>query len=330
MLRNNDGAALKSFGVGSQYNIFRNNFVTTSDGNTAGTPSGSFSTPAIYFDFSTNHCTIQENTVYGRNNKGIFLNSGTNNNTVVKNVIYGGNYLLDYNGSPIIPTPMTGMTVKGNVCFAKSSATYILRMVDNTNTYKHGIIDSNYYFQPYNTANYVFIPPSTSVNFSNWQSSTGYDAHTKKSFLNWTSPTSDDTLIMNQTDNTLMINLGSTEYLDLDSNTICSSITLKPYTSQILIRTVKPCITGINESSRKKRLVVSPNPFSSSAFIETDYTFNNATLTIYNSFGQLVKEVTNLNNQNAYIYRDNLPSGIYFIHLKEQNNSVMTSKVMID
>jgi parallel beta-helix repeat protein len=223
MLLNNDGAALKSFGVASQYNIFRNNFVSKSDGNTANTPSGSFITPAIYFDFSTNNCTIQDNTIYDRSKKGIFLNSGTNNNTVIGNVVYGGNYLLDFNGSPIIPTPMNGMTVKKNILFAKDATAYILRMVDNTSGYNHGVIDSNYYFQPYNSNNYTFIPPSTNWNFSTWKSNTGYDINSKSSFVNWTLPTSDDSLFMNQTDNIVTISLGATEFLDLDSNVVCGS-----------------------------------------------------------------------------------------------------------
>ncbi|MFM7637635.1 MAG: Ig-like domain-containing protein, partial [Crocinitomicaceae bacterium] len=247
MLLNNDGAALKSFGQESKYNVFRNNFVSTSDGNIEGTPNGSFITPAIYFDFSTNNCTIQENTVYNRSKKGIFLNSGTNNNTVIGNVVYGGNYLLDFNGSPIIPTPMTGMTVKKNVLFAKDPAAHIIRMVDNTSGYNHGVIDSNYYFQPYNSNNYEFIPPSTSNNFSTWQSNTGYDVNTISSFVNWTLPTSNDTLFMNQTDAVVTISLGPNAFLDLDSNVICGNITLQPYTSKILIKVnATPTISGAN------------------------------------------------------------------------------------
>lgn len=330
MLLNNDGAALKSFGVASQYNIFRNNFVSKSDGNTANTPSGSFITPAIYFDFSTNNCTIQDNTIYDRSKKGIFLNSGTNNNTVIGNVVYGGNYLLDFNGSPIIPTPMNGMTVKKNILFAKDATAYILRMVDNTSGYNHGVIDSNYYFQPYNSNNYTFIPPSTNWNFSTWKSNTGYDINSKSSFVNWTLPTSDDSLFMNQTDNIVTISLGATEFLDLDSNVVCGSIILQPYTSKILINTNNICsTTGIDENNTEKDVFIFPNPFSSTTSVQTDNVFKDATLIVYNLHGQQVKQIKNISGQTVTLHRDNLPMGLYFIHLTQDNKTITTDKLII-
>ena len=330
MLINNDGAALKSFGLGSQHNIFRNNFVSKSDGNTVGTPNGSFITPAIYFDFSTNYCTIKDNTIYDRLKKGIFLNSGTNNNTVIGNVVYGGNYLLDFNGSPIIPTPMSGMTVKNNVLFAKEPTAYIVRMVDNTSGYNHGVIDSNYYFQPYNSNNYVFIPPSTANNFSTWQSNTGYDLHSKSSFVNWTLPVSNDTLLMNQTDNVVTISLGPNEFLDLDSNIVCGSIVLQPYTSKILINTNNICsTTGIDENNTEKDVFIFPNPFSSATTLQTDNVFKDATLIVYNLQGQQVKQIKNISGKTITLHRDYLPMGLYFIHLTQDNKTIITDKLII-
>ncbi len=330
MLLNNDGAALKSFSAASQYNVFRNNFVSKGDGNTANTASGSFPTPAIYFDFNTNNCTIQDNTIYDRTNKGIFLNTGTNNNTVIGNVVYGGNYLLDFNGSPLMPTPMTGMTVKKNVLFAKDATAYILRMVDNTGGYNHGVVDSNYYFQPYNSNNYEFIPPSTTNNFSTWQLNTGYDVNTKSSFVNWTLPTSDDSLFMNQTDNVITISLGTDEFLDLDSNIVCGSIVLQPYTSKILINTYNICsTTGIDENNTEKDVFISPNPFSSKTTIQTDNVFKDATLIVYNLYGQQVKQIKNISGQTVTLHRDNLPMGLYFIHLTQDNKTITTYKLII-
>jgi parallel beta-helix repeat protein len=338
MLINNDGAALKSFGPGSQYNIFRNNFVNKSNGNTDGVPVGPpdsyFPTPAIYFDYSTNNCTIQENTIYEHTKKAIFLNASTNNNTVIGNVVYGGSYLLDFNGAPN-PTiafyiNMTGMTVKKNVLFAKDPSTYIIRMVDNTGGYNHGIVDSNYYFQPYNANNYEFIPPSTVNNFSTWLTTTGYDANSKSSFVNWTLPTSDDSLFMNQTDNVVTISLGTTEFLDLDSNVVCGSITLQPYTSKILINTNYICsTTGIDENNTEKDVFIFPNPFSSTTTVQTDNVFKDATLIVYNLHGQQVKQIKNISGQTVTLKRDNLPMGLYFIHLTQDNKTITTDKLII-
>lgn len=329
MLLNNDGAALKSFGAASQYNIFRNNFISKSDGNTAGTPNGSFITPAIYFDFSTNNCTIQENTIYDQTKKGIFLNSGTYANSVIGNVVYGGKYLLDFNGSPIIPTPMTGMVVKKNTFFAKDPNAYIIRMVDNTGGYNHGLIDSNYYFQPYNENNYEFIPPSTSNNFTTWQSNSGYDVNTVNSFVSWTLPTSYDTLLLNPTDDVVTINLGTPEYSDLDNNIICGTISLQPYTSKILIKTSTFCyLTGISESTRND-VRVYPNPFSTQATLLVENPLKNATLIINNSFGQTVNVIENINGNTVVLNRDNLVTGLYIISLTEENNILYKGKIVI-
>lgn len=242
MLLNNDGAALKSFGVGSNYNTFRNNIISLGDGNTEGNPPAAshFITPAIYLDFSAHHCTIENNTIFDRTKRGIFLNSGTNNNTVIGNVVYGCNFCIDFNGSPIIPTPMTGMTVKRNALFAKETTSTVVRMVDNTGGFNQGTIDSNYYFQPYNANRYGFIPPTAYYTFTAWQTTTGFDAHTRRSFVTWTYPTAYDTLFTNPTDDVATYAL-SGQYLSLDSVEVCPTLTLQPYTSKILIKTNAAC-----------------------------------------------------------------------------------------
>lgn len=336
MLLNNDGAALKSFGTGSQYNIFRNNFVSKGDGNTAGVPVGPpnsyFQTPAIYFDYSTNYCTIENNTIYDRTKKGIFLNASTNNNTVVGNIVCGGNYLLDFNGAPnpdiTFYMNMTGMTVKKNVLFAKDTSTYIIRMIDNTGGYTHGTIDSNYYFQPYNSGKYAFLPPSTDYTFAQWQA-TGLDPNTQSSFVNWTLPTSEDSLFMNQTDSIVTISLGATEFLDLDSNIVCGSITLQPYSSKILIGTATICTTGIDENNSEKGISIFPNPFSSATIVQINNVLKDATLTVYNALGQQVKQLKNISEQTITFHRDNLPSGLYFIRLSQDSKVITANKLVI-
>jgi parallel beta-helix repeat protein len=338
MLINSDGAALKSFGVGSQYNIFRNNFVSSSNGNTAGAPQGSplsyFQTPGIYFDFSTNNCTIQDNTIYNQTKKGIFLNASTNHNTVVGNTVYGGNYLLDFNGAPndniAFYINMIGMTVKHNVLFAKDNDDYVLRMVDNTGGYNHGIIDSNYYFQPYEANNYAFIPPATSISFSTWLTNTGYDMHTQSSFLNWALPTSDDTLIMNQTDNVVTVSLGADKYLDLDSNTVCGSVTLAPYTSKILIHTNTLCSIGnVTEPELDLRLSVYPNPFTFATTIKCSEAVSGTSINIYNTCGKLVKQIQDFHGDSFVFNRGELPNGLYMIELSGTSKGLIRNKMLI-
>lgn len=337
MLINNDGAALKSFGVGSQYNIFRNNFVSKSNGNIEGVPVGQpesyFPTPAIYFDYSTNHCTIQENTIYDQIKKGIFLNASSNNNSVIGNVVYGSNYLLDFNGAPnssiFFYVNMTGMTVKRNVLFAKDASSYIIRMVDNTGGYNHGLVDSNYYFQPYNVNNFEFVPPSTVNNYATWLLNSGYDIHSKSNFTNWTLPINRDTLFMNPTDNIVSIDLGLDEYLDLDSNIVCGNITLQPYTSKILIRTQNTCTISSTNNTIQNNLKVYPNPSSERVAIQSEQLLTSATLTVYNLHGQIMKEIKDINGYIINFERENLISGVYILNLSQGNKTIGIHKIII-
>ncbi|MBU1010099.1 MAG: T9SS type A sorting domain-containing protein [Bacteroidetes bacterium] len=71
-------------------------------------------------------------------------------------------------------------------------------------------------------------------------------------------------------------------------------------------------------------LSIYPNPFSFSASISIPDKYNNSTLVIYNSNGQQVKQVKNINGTNCSLFRDNLSSGIYFYTL-ERNNEILTS-----
>ncbi|MBI4931356.1 MAG: T9SS type A sorting domain-containing protein [Bacteroidetes bacterium] len=71
----------------------------------------------------------------------------------------------------------------------------------------------------------------------------------------------------------------------------------------------------VNENNIENSIILFPNPFSSQTTLHTDNYLTNATLTVYNSFGQVVKQIKNINGQTVTLTRDNLPSGLYFIRL---------------
>ena len=48
-----------------------------------------------------------------------------------------------------------------------------------------------------------------------------------------------------------------------------------------------------------------------------------------NIFGQAVKQIKNINEQNIILYRDNLPSGLYFIRLTKNSQEIFKSKIVI-
>jgi hypothetical protein len=305
MLLNNDGAPLKAFGIASQNSTFRNNFVSNSEGNTEGTFSPDFVTPGIYFDFKTNNCIAENNTVYNHNGTGIFQNSGTQYNTIRGNVVYGSVYGYNLNGAhPNLNTPLIGMNIKHNYFFVTDTASYVMRHVDYTGNYNLGSIDSNVYFHPYRPAQYVFREPATPYTFSAWQNE-GFDVNSRDAWVNWTFPQRSDTLIMNQTDNVATINLGTTLYLDLDSNIVCGNVTLQPYTSIILINTFTSCNpSGISETNNQS-VSLYPNPASD----EVKFNKIQSHISVYSLQGQLLLEAFDSMVLNVAA----LPNGIYYV-----------------
>jgi|ERR1035437_6446744 PKD repeat protein len=100
--------------------------------------------------------------------------------------------------------------------------------------------------------------------------------------------------------------------------TDCKSVTVT--CTPMGISGYKPSDTGIS---------IYPNPFSSSTTLQSDIFFKDATLTIYNSYGQTVKQIKNISGQAVTLTRDNLPSGLYFIRLTQDNKILATDKLVI-
>lgn len=90
------------------------------------------------------------------------------------------------------------------------------------------------------------------------------------------------------------------------------------------------CITtGSNEIYSKNNLTVFPNPLSTQTTLQTTNSFQNATLTVYNSFGQTVKQIDNLSGRSILFHRGNLASGLYFIRLTQDSEVIATKKIVI-
>lgn len=85
----------------------------------------------------------------------------------------------------------------------------------------------------------------------------------------------------------------------------------------------------INENILENNYSISPNPFSSSTIFQTDKVFKDLSLTLYNSFGLQVKQIKNNSGQTITLHRDNLPSGLYFIRLTQDNKTSTTNKLII-
>jgi hypothetical protein len=90
-----------------------------------------------------------------------------------------------------------------------------------------------------------------------------------------------------------------------------------------------PIMTNINELNFTMLLKLFPNPFSTVTTLQTNINLNAANLSIYNALGQEIKTIKNISGQEIILHRDNLPSGIYFIRLKEDNKIIATEKLII-
>ncbi len=93
----------------------------------------------------------------------------------------------------------------------------------------------------------------------------------------------------------------------------------------------KSITTAVNEIQfKEKNIAVFPNPFSSETRIVSDKILSNATLTIYNTTGQIVKETKNISGQNITIRREHLTNGLYYFSITEGNEKIASEKLVIN
>ncbi len=76
-------------------------------------------------------------------------------------------------------------------------------------------------------------------------------------------------------------------------------------------------------------LRIQPNPFSTQTVLHTDTPLRNASLIVYNSQGQQVKQMDQLSGETVILQRDNLPSGFYFFQLSENNTTLHLGKLVV-
>ena len=99
--------------------------------------------------------------------------------------------------------------------------------------------------------------------------------------------------------------------------------------SKDIIRFTLQNPTGVSANNQLPHSIsVLPNPFSSQTNLYSDNLLKNATLSVYNLYGQTVKQIKNISGQTVILSRDNLSSGLYFIRLTEENK-IYTDKLVI-
>ena len=128
---------------------------------------------------------------------------------------------------------------------------------------------------------------------------------------------------MNQSDNISTVNLSDSLYLDFDSNEVCGSIQLQPYTSVVLINTLTTCTTTKIAEINQGDFNFYPNP--ASAEINLVNVDNESIYNIYSASGQIVKTDR---CANKTISTRDLAPGIYFIQIISKENSKCKSLII--
>jgi hypothetical protein len=86
---------------------------------------------------------------------------------------------------------------------------------------------------------------------------------------------------------------------------------------------------GIINYSLQNHTSVYPNPFSFETTVHTENLWKDATLELYNSFGQQVKSLKHIAGQTIVVQRGNLINGMYFLRLTEANKTLVNDKIII-
>lgn len=89
--------------------------------------------------------------------------------------------------------------------------------------------------------------------------------------------------------------------------------------------------TEINDSYHiENSIQLYPNPFTTETTISYNgNVFKNATLTLFNTYGQTIKQLEHLNGPAIILQRENLPCGLYFFRLSEETKIFKAGKLVI-
>lgn len=112
--------------------------------------------------------------------------------------------------------------------------------------------------------------------------------------------------------------LTGTGSVDLNTGTIAATIT----------KCLFPCSNSVDEISVFSVISIFPNPFTSSAVVETTINLKDALLTIYDITGKEVYSRSNINGNQFTVSNDGLSSGLFFLTIKNQQ-SFVAKKIIV-
>jgi uncharacterized repeat protein (TIGR03803 family) len=121
----------------------------------------------------------------------------------------------------------------------------------------------------------------------------------------------------------------SVRYQKIGYYPVCLTITTAHGCTDSVCHTIHITTLSVDDEKNKSFHTISPNPFSGQTTLQANDRFENASLVIFNSIGQLVKQMDDLSGETIIFDRDNLPEGLYFIRLTQGNKVIAMDKLLI-
>jgi Secretion system C-terminal sorting domain len=91
-----------------------------------------------------------------------------------------------------------------------------------------------------------------------------------------------------------------------------------------------PTLSIENQNLTEQKIKIYPNPFKTEITLKSEFNLENVSLELFNSIGQKVKEIENINTNEIILKRENLINGIYLLVLKQNKKIIETKKVIIE
>ncbi|MCK5923766.1 MAG: hypothetical protein KAG66_22725, partial [Methylococcales bacterium] len=186
----------------------------------------------LYIDHFSKNITATHNTVISTTIDGILVQNSAAQ--LLNNTVYNGSSGTLKRGQISLYQGETEVTMQGNRLYALKENARTLYAWDNESV---STADYNYFYHPYRQEHMYMDRIFTEYDLAAWQNYAGTDSHSQEHWLQLDSNDPPRSLIFyNDSKNTQLYNLGNNAYLDLDQQAVTCSLTLAPFTSQILIR----------------------------------------------------------------------------------------------
>jgi hypothetical protein len=85
----------------------------------------------------------------------------------------------------------------------------------------------------------------------------------------------------------------------------------------------------IKQNLNSQKVQIFPNPFSNETTLKFEIDVINCNLEMFDSIGQKVKEINNINTNEIILKKDNLVNGIYLLVLKQNGKILETQKIIL-